>query len=162
MRHQIDRHVHAAAHRGAQRGERDARQRLLARRVNVGQHDVVGALERRPEGVHQRRGTREPVRLECDDDPAAERPGRREHRGDLGRVMTVVVDDQNAVRLAAHVESPFHATELGQSCSDPFERQSKLQADHDGRQGVLEVVAARHVQRDRAKHLSAGAAPTDD
>ena len=44
--------------------------RLLAGGVDVGQHDVIGAGQRRAERVHQRRRPREAVRLKRDDDAA--------------------------------------------------------------------------------------------
>ena len=44
-----------------------------------------------------------------------ERSRRREHRGDLGRMVAVVVDDQDAVRLAADFEAPLRAAELLQA-----------------------------------------------
>ena len=151
-----------------ERVDRDAGDRILAGGVDVGQHDVIGAGQRRTERVHQRRRPRVAVRLERDDDAAVERARRREHRRDLGRVMAVVVDDQNAVRLAAHLEAPLGAAELLQARGDPLERQAELQADRDGGQRVLQVVPAGHVQRQRAERrrgvgrIAAGAdAPRD-
>ena len=94
-----DRHVDLLANRRRQRVERDARNRILARRVDVGQHDLIGAGQRGPERVHQRRGPRVAVRLEHDDDAAVERARRVEHRGDFRRVVAVVVHDEDAVRL---------------------------------------------------------------
>ena len=141
----------APADRRRERVDRDALDRILAGAVDVGQDDVIGASERRAERVHQRRGPRVPVRLKGDDDSPPQRPRRREHGGDFGRVMSVVVDDENAVRLAAHVEPPFDAAELRQPGRDAFERQSELQADRDRRQRVLQVVTARDVQRQRTE-----------
>src|SRR5215471_7933866 len=63
-------------------------------------------------------------------------------------MVTVVVDNQDALRLAPYIDPPFHATELGQPGGDPFERQPELQADRDGGQRVLKVVTTRYAQRD--------------
>ena len=98
-------HAHRPAGRAARRlGQRldgDARNRLLAGRVDVGQHDLVGVGERRTELVHQPLGPRVAVRLERHHEPPAERhPRRGQHGGNLGRVMAVVVHDQHAVGLA--------------------------------------------------------------
>ena len=93
------------------------------------------------------------MRLERDDDPPVERARRVEHRRNLGRMMAVVVDDQNAARLAAHLEAPLGAAELGEPGRDPVERQAELQADGHRGQRVLQVVPARHVQRQRAERL---------
>ena len=65
--------------------------------------------------------------------------------------MAVVVDDQDAVRLAAHVEAPFGAAELLQAGGDAIERQPELEADGDRRQRVQQVVAAGHVQASAAR-----------
>ena len=58
------------------------------------------------------------MRLERDDQPAAERGARRvEHRADLGRVVAVVVDDQDAGRLAEPLEPAVGAAEPGESAA---------------------------------------------
>ena len=102
-------------HGVGQRLDRHAGNRILAGRVDVGEHDLVGAAERRPElaptagrarcsgaaGTRRARGRRSPAR-------AAAMHGR-----DLGRVVAVVVDDETPSRLAAHLEAPFGAAEPG-------------------------------------------------
>ena len=93
---------------------------------------MIGAGERRTERVHQRRRPREAMRLKRHDDAAIQRARRREHRGDLGRMMAVVVDDQNAVRLAAHLEPPLGAAELAEPGGNLLERQAELEPDGDG------------------------------
>ena len=72
-------------------------------------------------------------------------------------MVTVVVDDQDAVRLAADLESALGAAEIAQAVGDPFERQPEFEADRDGRQRVLQVVTPRHVQRQPAERLAASA-----
>ena len=62
------------------------------------------------------------VRLKRDDQPAAERRARGgQHRGDLGRVMAVVVDHQHAARFAVALESALGAVEPGERVGDARE-----------------------------------------
>ena len=124
--------------------ERDARNRIFAGRVDVGEQHVVGAGQRRTEGIHQRRRPREPVRLERDDDPAAERLRGENDSRNFRRMMAVVVNDQNPLRLAAHLEAALRAAELAEACGDPIERQPELESNGDGGERVQEVVATRH------------------
>ena len=84
---------------------------------------------------------------------AVERARRREHRGDLGRMMAVVVDDQDPVRLATHLEPPLGAAELAQARRQALERHAELEADGDGGQRVQQVVASRHVQLQATERL---------
>ena len=79
------------------------------------------------------------MRLKRHDDAAPERPRRRENRGDLGRMMAVVVDDQDAVRLAAHFEAPLGAAKLSQAGGDLIERQPELEADRHGGERVCRL-----------------------
>ena len=82
----VHRATRARSHRLGQRIDRDAGNRLFARGVDVGQHDLVGIAQRRAERVHQLLRPRVAVRLERDHEPASERRARRgQHRGDLGR-----------------------------------------------------------------------------
>ena len=89
----------------------------------------------------------EAVRLKRDDDAAVQRARRGQHRRDLGRMMAVVVDDENAARLAADLEPALGAAELAQAGGDPLERHAELQPDRDGGERVQQVVPPRHVQR---------------
>ena len=66
-------------------------------------------------------------------------------RGDLGRVVGVVVDDGDPVDLAAHLEAAAGPTEPG----EPGEHGLRVGAEaHDGGEvggaGVHDVVVARH------------------
>ena len=52
---------------------------------------------------------------------------RGKHRGNLGRVVTVVVDDHHAVFFAEPLESPFGTLELGERRRDRFERDADFE-----------------------------------
>ncbi len=123
--------------------------RILAGAIDVSEHDVIGARERRPEVVHQRGRPGKAVRLKRDDDPAVQRAGRFQHGGNLRRVMTVVVHQQDALRLPAHLETPLDTAKVVEPGRDPIERQTKLESDRNGRQRILQVVPSRHVQQQR-------------
>ena len=73
------------ADRVGERCRRDARDRRLAGRVDVGEHDLVGGAERRAELREQIARAGVAVRLEHDHQPPAGRARRGDHRGDLGR-----------------------------------------------------------------------------
>src|SRR5262245_15205872 len=93
------------------------------------------------------------MRLEGDDDAAVELLGGREHGRDLCGVMSVVVDDENAVRLAAEFEAPLGAAELREPGRDPLVRQPQLESHSNSRQRVLQVVPAGYRQRERSECL---------
>src|SRR4029453_14306498 len=94
-----------------------SRDRLLAGGVDVAQPDLVGGGGRGaasgPQrggsgGFKQMRGSRVTMRLKHDDEPSLQRGSRGGHdRGDLGRVMAVVIDDKHAVDLTMTLEAPF-------------------------------------------------------
>src|SRR4029077_12081676 len=102
------------------------------------------------------------------DQPPPEAPRRGQRGGNLRWMMAVVVDDENVVRLAANLESAFHAAKDLQPGPDAFERQPDLEADGHSREGVLQIVPARHLQREgaedgRLRRVSRPpAAPLDD
>src|SRR5262249_34044964 len=126
---------------------------ILPSAVDVGQDDVIGRSQSRAEGMQLRGSSGVPVRLKGHDHSPSERLRGGEDGGDLRGVMAVVVDDQDAVGLAAYVESPFHSAEFRQTCGDPFERQTQLETDRNGGKSVLQVVTTGHVQDDRAEGL---------
>ena len=148
--------AHAAARRVAhdrgQRVERHARNRRLTGRVDVGQHDFIGGAQRRAELAHQLAGASVAVRLEHDDDaPVDAGAGGGDDGGDLGRVMTVVVYDHDAVFFPEALESPLGALELRQRGGDGREGDADLEADGHGRERVQQVVPARHLQAQLAQ-----------
>src|SRR5207248_5185098 len=113
---------------------------ILTGSVDVGQDDVVRAREGWTERVHQRGRSGEPMRLECDDDAPFQRARGVEHGGNLRRMMSVVVDDEHAVRLAADLEAPLAAAGLPQAARDSIARQTELEANGDGRRRGGETV----------------------
>ena len=72
-------------------------------------------------------------------------------------MVAVVVDDEDAARLAAHFEAPFGAAELSQPGRDLVERQVELEADRHRGERIGQVVATGHAQRERPEgHWRAG------
>ena len=100
--------------------------RGLAGRIDVGHRDVVGSRERGRELGRQVAGARVEVRLEQHEEPRAGEAlaDRGDGRGDLGRVVAVVVDDRDALELV-HLEAPAGAGE-------PGERRLGVAARHAG------------------------------
>ena len=139
--------------------------RVLAGRIDVGEHDFIGERQRRAEVVQQLRGARVAMRLEHAQDPAGAGGARRaQHRRDLGRMMAVVVDD-------ARDRSPRPCVRNGarRRGTRPAPRRSPqsvtprwLAAAID-RERVEHVVPAGHLERERAEYAVAavGTAPHD-
>ena len=81
----------------------------LASGVDVGQQHDVGAAQR---GREERQQVARPgvaMRLEGDDQTPPVKAGRRHGGRQLGRVVAIVVDNQDAADLAAHREPPIDA-----------------------------------------------------
>ena len=123
----------------------DALDRLLARLVDLGDADGVGGRERGAELARQVSRPRVEVRLE-EHEHAAVRPlaRRRDRRGDLARVVRVVVDDRDAAALADELETATGAAEarehgLGVGARDAGELERRQR-----RRRVPPVVRARH------------------
>ena len=72
-------------------------------------------------------------------------------------VAAISVDDarsihhENAVHLAANLKAPFGALELAEAGGDPVVGQPQFETDRHSREGVLQVVASRNSQAERAK-----------
>lgn len=73
----------------------------------------------------------------------------RQHGGDLGGVMAVVVDHADAIDDAAPFEAALGAVELSQRGSDLRERHVQFQANGHGRQGIAHGVHPGDRQRHR-------------
>ena len=87
--------------------------RLLARRIDLGQKDHIRRGERRAELAREVARAREEVRLKRDDDPTLgiRDARRRERRRDLRRVVRVVVDHDHAARFAEPLEATLDTRE---------------------------------------------------
>ncbi len=103
------------------------------------------------------------MRLKHAHDPLhAGRARGLEHRPDLRRVMAVVVDDDDAARLALAFEPALGAAELRQRGRRALERHVQLQRNADGCQRVGDVVPPGHAERQRSQHrFDAGRAADD-
>jgi hypothetical protein len=69
-----------------------------------------------------------------------------QHRGNLGGMMPVVVDDEYPSWLAAHLEAAFGALELAQARRHAFEWHAQFDPYGNCCERVQQVVVARHVQ----------------
>ena len=108
----------------------------------------VGLVEGLAEVVPQRLGAREAVRLEEHDRAPLARAAaeRLEGHADLGRVVAVVVDHQDALRLAAHLEAPVDAGEGLEAGADRVEGHVEVEAHRHRGERVRDVVGAGHGQ----------------
>src|SRR5262245_62734504 len=91
----------------------DACHRRLAGGVDLGEQQQVGVVERAEEVVEEIARARVAMRLKHYQEPACEALARSTQRGpDLLRVVSVVVDHQDATLLATHLEATVDAAEL--------------------------------------------------
>ena len=81
-----------------------------------------------------------------------------EHRRNLGRMVTVVVDHRDAVHHAPPFETPLGALELGQRLRDHLEGRAQFQAHGHGRERVQHRMASRHLQPQAPERHRLGAA----
>ena len=89
-----------------------------------------------------------------DDAPVREARARAgQGRLDLRRVMTVVVDDGDAVRFAAHGEATLHALEVAQRLDRGRKRNAELVRDRATGERVEHVVRAHHLEHHFAEPL---------
>ena len=88
------------------------------------------------------------MRLEHDHDaPVDTRPSSRNHGGNLGRMMSVVVYDHHAAFFAEKLEPAFGAAELFQGSCDPAKRDTNLETHGHCTQRIQQVVTAWHTER---------------
>ncbi|HEY2073300.1 MAG TPA: hypothetical protein VGG88_06980, partial [Gaiellaceae bacterium] len=93
----------------------DALDRCLARRIHVRDRNVVGSGERGGQLRSKMARPRIKVRLEKNMDAPTRVPlaHRSERLGDLGRVVSVVVDDDQPIKLV-HLETPACSSEAAE------------------------------------------------
>src|SRR5215208_7067989 len=92
-----------------------ARDRRLARRIDLRDDHRVGVIEAGGEFLEQRGQPRVAVRLHHRDHlPVGRFPRRPQHGGNLHRMVAVIIDNRHAVPLAGAGEAPAHATEAHQ------------------------------------------------
>ncbi len=79
----------------------------------------------------------------------------RSTAGDLDRMVAVIVDHGDAVRLAGLGEAPLDALELAERLAHDVLAEAHLLGDGDGGERVLHVVLAEHRQA-QPDHAAAG------
>ena len=78
--------------------------------------------------------------------PADDRPRRLQHRGDLDRMVAVIIDDRDAVPFAGLGEAAADAAEVAQGGAHHLVAQAQLLGDGDRGQRILHIVVAEHRQ----------------
>src|SRR5262245_39813772 len=147
-----------------QRLRGDAGNRVFARGVNVAQQHDVGVVKRPREIFAQRGRPRVAVRLEEHDQTTPAVFSRGQRRANLGRVVAVIVDYQDAVLFtfdnAFDLESSLGAPERLQPFGDDRETDLEIESDRHRRQRIEHVVFAGHVEFDPTQRLAL--APHDE
>src|SRR4051812_50172064 len=96
-------------------------------------------------------------RLEEDVDAAeTAQPGAVERGADLGGVMAVVVDDGDALLLAADLETAIDTAERGERLADDVGLDLEFHGDRDGGHRVQDVVAAGDAEVEAAEGGGSG------
>ena len=133
----------------------DAGDRLFAGGVDGQDDDCVGVAECGAELFEQIAGAGVAVRLEDDMDAFVSALARGSERGANFRGMVaVVVDDGDAAGLTTLLEATVDAAETAEAFGDFFGRDFELVRDGYGGGGVEHVVAAGHVQIERAERTA--------
>ena len=136
-----------------ERSRIDAVDRFLAGWVDRRHEHHVGVVEGVLELFHQRLQAGVAVRLHDRDDALlCALACCREDGADFGRVVSVIIDDDRAVRLPDMGEAAFDALETFESGNDCVVQYAELDGDGDRRQSVLNIVAPgdRHMERKRS------------
>ena len=134
----------------------EARQGRLARRIDLGHDHHIGVVETGAEVAEQVGQARIAVWLDDGDHPALGYRARGlQHRGDLHRMVAIVVDDPHPVGDAGGREAAPHPAETGQALADILRAHRQLTRHGDGGQRVHRIVVAGHgqVQIDVAHRL---------
>ena len=106
---------------------RGACDRLFAGRIDIGDDDDIGIVETGGEFVEERGEARIAMRLHDGDDLVFRRSARgAQHRGDLHRMVSVIVEDRRTVPLAGAREAPLDAAERGERLADRFHLDAEL------------------------------------
>ena len=135
--------------------------RRLAGGVHLVDDERVGVGEHLRELVEQVARARVAMRLEGEHDAAAgpALAGGLDRRGDLGRVMAVVVDERDACRcavatVAEELQPALDALEAGERALDRAVVDLELGRDGDRRERIQHVVPARQVERDVQRRIA--------
>ncbi len=122
---------------------------LLPGRINLGHEDQIGSGKCLPHclAVGSRAGVQ--VRLKDCNQPAAGESlaGRGERRGQLRRVVRVIVDHRYAAEFAQALEPASHTLESGQSSRGRLELATQCLYCTECRNGIPEVVQSWNSQR---------------
>src|SRR5690606_28885481 len=102
---------------------------------------------------------REAMRLDNSNDMTLGRCARAfEHGGDFNRMMSVIVENRDAVPFAGAREAPLHATEFRQRPADPVVGHAEYVRNRVRRRGLEHSGVARHRQRGTGKLVCLGPA----
>ena len=117
---------------------------LFGSGVDLRQHQLVHHIEDLAELAEMGLGAAEAVRLEGHHQTAIgeDLPGRGQRGRDLGRMMTVVIDDGHAIAFALEFKATSHAPEGGQTFHAALEGDVGSRGGADGGQSIEDIVAA--------------------
>src|SRR5205823_8618811 len=141
---------------------------LLPCRVDVGQEEDVGVVERLEKLGEEIARARVAMGLERRNDPAAEALARGAQRGaDLLGMVRVVVHDEDVLLLAFHLEAAVDAAEFLERMRRDAERDLEVGSDRERGERVELVMTARHAEPNgtqtslTAPYLEHGLEPLD-
>ncbi len=112
----------------------------FSRRIDVGEDDLVGRAEGRPELFHQVPGTAVAMGLEGNHDPSSARPCCRDHGCKLGGVMPIIVNQHHTAPLATPLEAPLGPGKFLERRGDDPIRHLQLETHGHGPERIEQVV----------------------
>ena len=119
----------------------DTRLGLLPCAIYVGDDDAVSGGERYAERRREAGSSCIPVRLKDNPETAIRHRTRGiDGRGDLGRVVRIVVDDGDPSDLRLHLETPADSAELAEAGDCAFEIEPQLTEESENTRGVQDNV----------------------
>src|SRR3989454_1151736 len=122
----------------------DPRNRRLAGRVDIGQHEHVGLVECAAKLIPEKFGARIAMRLEKNQQPVElATPCGVERRANLRGVVAIIVNQRDAVDGALDVEAAAHAGEFTKALTNQVGRNIQVEGDRRGGSGIANVVDSR-------------------
>src|SRR5210317_61778 len=133
----------------------DLRDWFLTSGIDIHDGNVISLVEGSHEVIKQCLGPAVSMRLEHRDDaPVPPGTGRRQGRLDFDRMMAVVINNHDPLRLALDLKPAPDTAEVLEDLGDRRELHIQLHSDSNRSQGIQNVVPAGHANAELAELIS--------
>ncbi|MNJ57125.1 hypothetical protein D3C77_527030 [compost metagenome] len=113
---------------------------LPGRRIYIRNDHFIGLAKRPAKSIQKEIGPRIALWLKYGDNFFPCGLGCSNRRFNFGRMVSVIINDQNALLLPEHLETPFGAMEMLNCFSYSSKRNSCFQTNDDCGHGIVDVV----------------------